>query len=219
MKRFFVVVAVFFALGMLISCSDRERPNVDTSKERVPTRLKTPEELMAWQGPGIKKFEVWKSLDLKKQTGSGFRKSLRRSGCEVTSWAKSILGEAVVKRDTSVNLVLVSVSDLGFPNGASTDYEIISAAGQCGLTVCPASVGPALRLAYTDQPKDDQIQIGMEPIVGLYGNWLKFQLGSGDNGKMQLHASHVGPMITIDKDSYPLHGTVFPTERFVFMKQ
>jgi hypothetical protein len=38
--------------------------------------------------------------------------------------------------------------------------------------LCPAEVGPALRLAYNDQPRDEWVTITMTPIVANSGGSL-----------------------------------------------
>ncbi|MBI4262019.1 hypothetical protein HY624_00660 [Candidatus Uhrbacteria bacterium] len=62
------------------------------------------------------------------------------------------------------DLVVLTVSDLGFPNGATLE-TIYKRADELGLDLCPAEVGPQYRLAHPDQPMGDHIRIGMKPIA------------------------------------------------------
>lgn len=57
-----------------------------------------------------------------------------------------------------------SVAELGFESGARYD-KICAQALKMGLELCPAEVGPALSLAYGDQPKDEWLRIAMEAII------------------------------------------------------
>ncbi|WP_339194682.1 helicase [Solibacillus sp. FSL R5-0449] len=50
----------------------------------------------------------------------------------------------------SVEIVELSVRDLGFPNGATLP-EIFRQANELGLQLCPPELGPYLRLEYVDQ--------------------------------------------------------------------
>lgn len=79
-----------------------------------------------------------------------------------------------------VELVILSISQLGFPKGAkrieiyATAEEIANGAKpgkaqELGLDLAPAEAGPQLCRAYSDQPQDNWILIGMEPIIGSDG--------------------------------------------------
>ncbi|MBI5557693.1 MAG: hypothetical protein HY885_08655 [Deltaproteobacteria bacterium] len=84
-----------------------------------------------------------------------------------------------------INTVRLSVTDLGFPEGALT-REIIGSerdrdlfgnpapftggrAKQLGLKLCPPDVGPLIRLEYKDQPPGERLHIAMKPITDSDG--------------------------------------------------
>lgn len=78
-------------------------------------------------------------------------------------------------------LVRLTVADLGFPRGATTD-EIFDRAQKLGLELCPPETGPHYRLQSTDQPMGDWFYIGMKQVADAGGNPLVFLLerrGSG----------------------------------------
>jgi len=52
----------------------------------------------------------------------------------------------------TLETVEITVANLGFAQGA-TIAEILEAAVQCGLSLCPLELGPHLRLQYLDQPE------------------------------------------------------------------
>ena len=70
--------------------------------------------------------------------------------------------------------------------------QIYDRAQALGLQICPAEVGPALRLAYPDQPKGEWVLVGMEPIAGAGGGLRVFGVGRGGGG-LWLDAGWDGP--------------------------
>ncbi|PIT92392.1 MAG: hypothetical protein COU08_02710 [Candidatus Harrisonbacteria bacterium CG10_big_fil_rev_8_21_14_0_10_42_17] len=81
-----------------------------------------------------------------------------------------------------VDLVVRSVNELGFPEGALYD-TIIARARERGLDLCPAEVDPQLKLQYTDQPMDEWLHIAMEPITDMIGNLRIFFVGHDEDGR------------------------------------
>jgi hypothetical protein len=93
-----------------------------------------------------------------------------------------------------VNLVILRVADLGFPEGATTreiigtdedaDEHGIAApftggrASQLGLALCLPEVGPNYRLRYKEQPLDERLYVAMKPITGPDGQPRIFVLSN-----------------------------------------
>jgi hypothetical protein len=146
-------------------------------------------------------FKNWKTIEL--GTGikdpSEFRAAINAFG-HIDDWANRILdspGFQVAKTAVAVDLVNVSVADLGFINGARLS-AIYKKALDLGLELCPNETGPQLRLQYKDQPMDEWIRVAMEPIVDSDGSpgvlsvgcnraysekwWLRGGSGSPDYG-------------------------------------
>lgn len=134
----------------------------------------------------------WKTVQLgTHKSHQDLRKALLKDGFKIGDWCDDILKRiSVAPKPTTVELVLVTGAELGFPNGASRK-NIYNKAFNFGLDPCPAEVGPQLRLQYSEQPNGEWILIGMEPIAdsdgGLgvlcvahddYGRWL-----NGNNGR------------------------------------
>ena len=131
------------------------------------------------------KFDVWKTINLGTglKTAEDFRRALRDGEFRLSDWASDILGKTAftsATEESEVDLVKITVAELGFRKGARRD-QIYERAKQLGLELCPPEVGPQLRLQYKDQPKDEWVLIGMEPIVDSDGRLLVFLVGRHDS--------------------------------------
>jgi len=126
--------------------------------------------------------KVWKRITL--GTGidaDGYRKAIKAKKMRIGDYANDILGKptfsvATEEEEVELDLVVVSVAELGFPKGAKLK-DIFARAKEKGLHLCPNQVGPELRLQYEDQPKDEWLLIGMEPITGSGGGPSVFRVG------------------------------------------
>lgn len=87
-------------------------------------------------------------------------------GVEVSELAKELLEKTSFEEQSerSVNLVVVSLTDLGFSEEPLLD-QIYEAAKNKGYSLCPAEVGPRLRQA---DPSATDLYIAMEPIEVSY---------------------------------------------------
>lgn len=133
-----------------------------------------------------KTFSVWKTIKLGTGLTSAyqFRKAIKKAGGKISDYANDILGKpafraAIKEVELELDLVNVSVAELGFANGA-TRREIYERAIKLGLELCPSEVGPQLRLQYKDQPLNEWVLVGMEPIADSGG------------GPRVFHVAHVG---------------------------
>ena len=126
---------------------------------------------------------VWKTVKLGTcETPSEYRKALKKAGMRISDWGDDILGRITCsKEEIDLDLVVLSVGDLGFKDGAKYS-DICAKAVELGLELCPAEVGPALRLQYGDQPKDEWLRIAMEAITDRDGNLFIFSVGRGGGG-------------------------------------
>ena len=79
------------------------------------------------------------------------------------------------------DLVVVSVAELGFKDGAIYK-DICERAVEYGLELCPAEVGFQLRLAYDNQPKDEWLLIAMEAVRDSDGYLRIFSVGEVRGG-------------------------------------
>jgi len=132
------------------------------------------------------RFNVWKTIKLGTglKTAEEFRRALRDGGFRISGWASDILGNPAFKvasEETEVDLIKVTVAELGFKEGVRRD-QIYERAKEFGLELCPAEVGPQLRLRYKDQPNGEWILVAMEPIFASDGNPRLFPVGRNDSG-------------------------------------
>lgn len=130
---------------------------------------------------------VWKRITLGNgpKNADGYRKAINDKGMRTGDWASDIMNKpafTITKDKTEVNLVVVSVGELGFPKGATRE-AIYQAAKKLGYELCPPDVGPELRLQYPDQPKDEWLIIGMEPITVSGGRLKLFCVGHDGYGQ------------------------------------
>jgi len=128
-------------------------------------------------------FPIWKTITLGlHKNADEYCRALYAADFHIGIWADSILGRitfsAVVE---DVNLVIRSVAELGFANGA-TFAQICDAAKKLGLSLCSAEVGPALREQYRDQPIGEWLVIAMEPITDSGGCLGVFVVERGGGG-------------------------------------
>jgi hypothetical protein len=132
----------------------------------------------------FKIIEIGTHKDMK-----SLRKALEESGARIGDWASNILNKTKLsKSKQSLDLVVLSVKELGFPQGAELKY-IYEAAKNLGLDLCPAEVGPQLHLQYPDQPSGEWLVIAMEPIKDSDGD-LRLFLVERHGGDRWLLACH-----------------------------
>lgn len=135
--------------------------------------------------PVDRNWSIWKTIKLGTgiKDANGFRKAIKNAEMRIGNWADDILGKpefTVVAGETEVDLVKVTVAELGFKDGARRD-QIYDRAQELGLELCPREVGPQLRLQYKDQPLNEWILVAMEPIRGSDGDLGVFSVGCYDS--------------------------------------
>jgi hypothetical protein len=66
--------------------------------------------------------------------------------------------------------------------GQASLHDIYARAVALGFELCPAEVGPALRLNYLDQPIGEFLHIAMTPVARFSGELVDFTVGNGGAG-------------------------------------
>ena len=151
---------------------------------------------------------IWRTVALGTyKTIDALRDALDAERIQVGDRADEILGRPAfnlskIRRDA--RLVVLAVSDLGFEEGASL-ADIYARARQLGFELCPAEVGPRLRLQYLNQPLGEFLHIAMAPIARYGGEPTDLTVANGGAG-----------LILIAGDAHP--DFIMPsTMRFVFI--
>ena len=110
----------------------------------------------------------WRSIKLGKLCSvENIRTELKMSGVNIDSWASSVMEHpSFVLHDGEIelNLVRVTLRELGFKESAPY-VSIYAHAAELGLKLCPAEVGPLLRMQYLDQPEAEKLYIAMMPLI------------------------------------------------------
>jgi hypothetical protein len=145
--------------------------------------------------PGSPIFSKTIETDARIQSPEQAKKALFDNGDKISSYAEDMLNKVSFSEGgIEYNLVEFSVEQLGFPRGAKLS-EIYARAKERGLELCPAEVGPLLRLQYTNQPEGNYLRIAMEPLPDRDGDpslffvpcdygesWLNDDRGHLDDG-------------------------------------
>jgi len=132
---------------------------------------------------------TWKSLTI--GTGltdaSAFHSAHKHANCRIGDHVDQLLGKiTIAKEPSALDLVRTSVAELGFKGGAYLK-NIYARAAELELMLCPAEVGPQLRLAYLDQPLGEWIAVAMEPLADSDGESRVFYVVR-DSGGLWLNA-------------------------------
>jgi hypothetical protein len=107
---------------------------------------------------------------------------------------------------TKLNIVVLSVSELGLGQENEALGDIYAQAQKVGFKLCPPEVGPQLRLQYFEQPIGEFLNIAMAPIRTRSGPSGIFSVGNGGDGLLL-----IGDEVSSDTKFYQL-------TRFVFVR-
>ena len=143
---------------------------------------------------------IWKTITVGGSKGvNAIRAAMDAAPCPI--WigdeADEILGRPAFpfnKEPFELDLVVLSAFDLGFgdraprndielgPTVEASLRDIYARAASLGFELCPAEVGPALRLSYLDQPLGEFLHIAMKPVARYSGELTDFTVGNGGAG-------------------------------------
>jgi hypothetical protein len=102
--------------------------------------------------------------------------------CRLGDWASEIIGRpafTLSKIKVDVDLAVLSVFELGLGEGKDASLkDIYARAVFLGLALCPAEVGPQLRLQYLDQPFKEFLHIAMQPIAKYDSQLVGFDVAN-----------------------------------------
>jgi hypothetical protein len=117
------------------------------------------------------------------KTHRELERALDSGGFRVSFLARDLLRSSyftTLSNPQTISLVRVNVSDLGLTEPLTR--QIYAKAKSFGLELCPAEVGPQLRLEYKNQPLGDRFCIGMNQIHDSNGDMGIFELNRTTSG-------------------------------------
>jgi len=115
------------------------------------------------------------SVEIGGKSAQQLEKDIEQIG-KISPYAKNMLHShdfTTLKDPVSLGIVRLKVQDLGFSEWTTTD-QIYKRAQELGLDLCPAEVGPHLRLKDQDQPLNDWYCVGMKQITDSVGDPIVF---------------------------------------------
>jgi hypothetical protein len=164
-----------------------------------------------WRDVDVEKparFQIWRTATLGSYKGvDAYRDALDIAKIKIGDSADEILGRPAfpyARTKTGVELAVFSAADLGVESDQVSLAEVYRRARQAGLELCPAEVGPQLRLDYRNQPLGEALDIAMEPVATYGGEPTILTLANWGTG-----------LLLIGRDGRP-ESTVFRKSRFVF---
>lgn len=128
-------------------------------------------------GLTLDRLPVWKTITLgQHKSPSEYRKAIEASGMRLGPGVKELFehhGFTCADEVGRVDLVLLTAAQLGFTksnkevgyDNAPQLVQIYRKARDLGLALCPAEVGPALRLVFRHQQPFTSINIAMNPFT------------------------------------------------------
>lgn len=123
------------------------------------------------------KFQTWMTITLGTYSSvQNLSLALKSHGFQFGRPVAALLGQATLApTKTQLPLVNVSVRELGFEKGAIL-IQVYTRALECGLGLVPAEAGPQLRMHYPDQPDQEWLHMGMQPLPDSQGFQSVFYL-------------------------------------------
>ena len=134
--------------------------------------------------------------------------ALDAAGCSLGDAAAQIVARPAFTLSSTrmeVELVAVSVAELGFHSDAAALIDVYARARQLGFELAPAETALQLRLQYLDQPLGELV-VGMEPIRTWAGEPVILAVANGGER-----------LVVIGRDGRP-DAQIPTTSRFVFVR-
>jgi hypothetical protein len=136
---------------------------------------------------------LWKTVTIGMHRGvDAVRNALDQARMAVGESADEVLGRPAftfASERRELDLVVVSVAQLGFGAHGATLADIHARALALGLELCPEEVGPQLRLQYRNQPVGEFLHIAMQPQRTYHGAPIDFSLANSGAGLALLGGS------------------------------
>src|SRR5262249_39773302 len=119
-------------------------------------------------------FQVWRTITVGTYKGvDAYRDALDTARIKIGDSADEILRRPAfpyARTTTDVELAVLSAAELGFVESESSLSNVYERARELSLELCPAEVGPQLRLDYRNQPLGEALNVAMEPMATYSGD-------------------------------------------------
>lgn len=125
-----------------------------------------------------------RTLEIGGKTVEALETELAQAGINISSYAKDMLHSSdftTQKAPQKLDTVRLKVQDLGL-RGTSTTDQVYARAKELGFELCPAEVGPHMRLEDTTQPLGELYLIAMKQIADSIGGPSVFRLARDGDG-------------------------------------
>jgi hypothetical protein len=166
--------------GLTVGSATAQQPSIPSAFDRAGQ----PSVLLS---ENVVERPVWKQVTLGRHRGvNAVRTALDAARVRVGDRADEALGRPAFAFSTTpvtVDLIVLTPADLGFANGA-TLADVERRATQLGFELCPAEVGPLLRLAYLDQPIGEFLRVAMKPVATWGGTPVDLTVANGGTGPL-----------------------------------
>lgn len=132
---------------------------------------------------------IMQKLEIGGKSRQQLESELKAAGINITDYAQDMLNSpdfTTLPQKDDVDLVRLRVQDLGLKGTPTTD-EVYAKAAELGLDLCPAEVGPHLRLKDQNQPLGEWYFIGMKQIADRHGDPRVFDLARHGDGLWLRH--------------------------------
>src|SRR5262245_20901499 len=191
MRRLLIVFAIALYTGHAIAKPQTQCENAPAARPAAAYAAKQSLQPVAVETP------IWKTITVGGSKGvNAIRIAIETAPCPMAigDQADEALGRPAFpffKMPFELDLVVLSAFDFAFGDetsrnepelAASVDvslHDIYARAVALGFELCPAEVGPALRLNYLDQPLDEFLRIAMKPVALYSGALVAFTVGNG----------------------------------------
>jgi len=173
-------LAVVFPIVVYAVHASGQTPATCPTAVRTPATSAAPTQTVSVAS----ETQIWKTITVGGSRGvNAVRKAMETAPCPmaIADDADEILGRPAfpfIKTPVELDLVVLSVFELGFGDEASL-HDIYARAVALGFELCPAEVGPALRLNYLDQPPGDFLHIAMKPVAKYNGALIDLTVAKG----------------------------------------
>ena len=120
-------------------------------------------------------MKTWRTIRIGKPNFGNkqdFRRAFIENGISLSILANSMINRLdliVAAKETEINLVKVSVAELGFAANVQPSQIYPRATKEFGLKLLSNEMALHLPLQYQDQPNDEMIVAAMDPIICAIG--------------------------------------------------